>query len=114
MIRFTPIVLAGFLVCEPVAAADHLTGQELWNRCSGQPGSVDNVSCISWIEGLVAGLALGETAGKQWCFPNGGTVGQARLIIEKVMRDHPELLHEDALPIAAAALRAAFPCENSN
>jgi hypothetical protein len=114
MIRLTGIVFAGFLICEAADASSHLSAQEPWDRCSGKFGSAGETACVTYIEGLTAGIELGQAAGKRWCFPEGGTIEQARLIIEKVMREHPEFLHEDAATVAAAALISAFPCDKSH
>jgi Rap1a immunity proteins len=86
---------------------------ELLQRCSAHPGSAEDVACLTWIEGFVDGIALGQS-GKNWCFPEGGSVGQARLIIENVLREHPEMLHRDAAMVAGAALMSAFPCKGSD
>ena len=44
------------------------------------------------------------------CPPAGTTPTQARLIVEKYMRDHPEDLHLPAQDIVFAAAGPAFPC----
>ena len=107
------VILAGFLICEPLAAAEHLSAQKLYERCSDHSGSAEDATCTAWIMGFADGLAMGQ-AGKAWCFPEGGTVGQARLVIEKFLRDHPEVLHLPAVAVAGGALMAAFPCPTSN
>jgi len=47
-----------------------------------------------------------------WPRPNEGVSHQqARLIIEKYLREHPEKLHKEAGFIAVEALVAAFLCK---
>src|SRR6516225_8862937 len=46
------------------------------------------------------------------CLPANLTGEQARLSIEKYMRDHPEKLNLHAVTIAGLALTLAFPCSN--
>jgi hypothetical protein len=48
------------------------------------------------------------TAG--YCPPDGFETTQARLIIEKHMKDHPEQLNRPAAVVAAFALQKAFAC----
>ena len=44
------------------------------------------------------------------CPPKDITLYQARLIVEKYMRDHPEDLRSSAQEIVFAAFELAFPC----
>jgi hypothetical protein len=62
------------------------------------------------------GKAIGEQ-GRDFllCPPKEGiAVDQARLVIDKYFREHPEKLHEEAGFLAAEAFMAAFPCRKSN
>jgi Ssp1 endopeptidase immunity protein Rap1a len=71
-----------------------------------------------YLQGFVAGIEAGDGSKLRdkriWCFPEGATVNQGRLIVEKHMRDYPQTLHQDAAMIVAAALMFAFPCRDSN
>jgi hypothetical protein len=95
-----------------------LTGNELQEFCSAPESSSKNFACTTYVSGFVAGIETGEGTKRKdtrmWCFPDGATIGQARLIIEKYMRDNPQSLHQGAPVIAGKALLSAFPCKNSN
>jgi Rap1a immunity proteins len=63
----------------------------------------------------IAGFGLGayqalQTLGTSYCPPDNLSVPQARLVIEKYFRDHPERLNLPAIAVAANALTQAFPC----
>jgi hypothetical protein len=91
-----------------------LSGTELYTLCSAPAGSTKEVACISYVRGLLDGIDIGAGVPEftaRYCPPNGGIeTTQARLIIEKQMKDHPELLNRHAVVIAASALQEAFPC----
>ena len=111
-----PILLAVFLISPKSAAA--LTGNELQEYCSGPKGSGFGLACAEYIHGFVSGfLAADHTKRKDariLCFPMDATIGQARRIVEKYMRDNPQSLHQDASIIVGKAILLAFPCKNSN
>lgn len=75
---------------------------------------------LSYVRGFMDGVAMGTVfsekfAGK-YCPPKGGTDAiQARLVVEKFLKEHPEKLHMEAGILAGIALMGAFPCpKNSN
>ena len=92
---------------------------KLQEYCSDHSASSSNsVACIMYLEGFVDGLNVGDGSKEEkdrlWCFPEGATLQQARLIVEKFMRDYPQALHQSAAKIVGTALILAFPCKNSN
>ena len=94
--------------------ATAMSGNDLYRYCIGEPAEpVAQIGCIAFIGGFIEGLGIGQEmqrTGKPICAPEGLNAGQARLMIEKRMREHPEFLHFKANEIAGAALLAAFPC----
>ena len=96
-----------FLVVFLISPAAGLTGNGLQEYCSGPEGSSKSLACTLYVSGFLAGIrlltALKENT-RMWCFPDGSTIGQSRLIIEKYMRDNPQSLHQDASVIAGKAL----------
>jgi hypothetical protein len=120
------------LICLLIASPTHaqsdnpeMTGQFLYQLCNDK-SELSQGECSSWIYGFARGMGVAQLyADKQHLTPPGArrptgspttclsdelTGTQARLIIEKFMRDHPELLHHLAAGIAGAALVQAFPC----
>jgi Rap1a immunity proteins len=67
------------------------------------------------MEGFLGGIEAGDGSKEKdkriWCFPRDATVRQARLVVEKYLRDNPAILHRPAGLIAGIALMLAFPCE---
>jgi hypothetical protein len=105
---------AFILVCLVIAcpAKADFTGADLQSACT------DNQDlCDFWLTGFVSGMFGSQAVAQQGkltpvsCFPEGGiTLHQARLIVEKYMRDHPEHLHSSAQDVVFAALELEFPC----
>ena len=77
-------------------------------------GSAKNSVCLGFLRGLIAGLkggSVSETKAGGYCPPDQGySPDQARLIIQKFLRENPQALHQQADVLAAAALLRAFPC----
>jgi hypothetical protein len=67
----------------------------------------------NFTEGIIIGKKLPE-AGLTFCPPKDLTVLQARLIIEKWMREHPKALNESAKNVSMAAMLTAYPCQPKN
>jgi hypothetical protein len=110
------VLLVAFLT-SPASAAE-LTGNDLQEWCSAPKGSGLGLACATYISGFMDGIEIGDGAKRKdtrmLCFPDSATVGQARLIIEKYMRDNPQSLHQPRAIIVGKALLLAFPCKNSN
>jgi hypothetical protein len=102
------LILAAILSLIPTASYA-LTGFDLYHICSSEEGSLEDVECVFYIKGFVDGVMVGSVP---FCPPNDGIIDemQARLIVEKYMRDHPEKLGTDAGLLAERAMMGAFPC----
>jgi len=93
-----------------------LTAQNLYDICTNNSQDVQR-GCGLWIHGFARGMqysqifAYHEHLRAVTCLPASLTGGQARVIIEKYMQDHPEELHFQAVAVAGGALVRAFPCE---
>ena len=103
------LVFAGPLKAEEKA----LKGNDLYTACTGT--SNEQAECRMWIIGFFNGLGLAQIAARHnglplTCYPDDLTNERATLIVEKYMRDHPEMLRLSAITIAAAALTLAYPC----
>ena len=94
------------------ANAEAPTGMELQQWCSNPKGSTESFECAVYMRGFLDGY--GSTAQKAFCFPRDFTVGQARLITNKFMSEHPEELHKCAPAIIVRALHIAFACKRSD
>ena len=113
------LFIVSLMFISPVVAAEpvFLTGNKLQEFCSSPHNSREDIACAYYLKGFVSGIEVGDGARddeRMWCFPEGSTIGQARLVVEKYMREHPETLHRDAGVIAGIALFAAFGCKHSN
>jgi hypothetical protein len=94
------------------AATAGTSGMELQRWCANAASSLDSLVCSAYMRGFVEGLWL-DTAQKL-CLPQGFTFGQARLITEKFMSEHPEELHMSAPAIIVRALNIAYACKRGN
>jgi Ssp1 endopeptidase immunity protein Rap1a len=106
---FGAIAVVALLSVSTEGKAD-FTGMDLL-ECRGA-----KTSCEAWIAGFEAGLFAareGEKHNKSVCLPEGFTGKQAALIVDKYMKEHPEMLHFNAGPIVFLALWGAFPCSKS-
>jgi Rap1a immunity proteins len=109
--------LAGTLVSSSALGAG--MGPDLFESCiTAEKGSDKDALCTIYVYGISAGIWMAQTmynAGGQFCLPNEALdPRQARAIVEKFMRDHPEKLNAKAPLVVAGALAQAFPCKSSN
>lgn len=111
-------MVGGFILLAttmPVTA--QLKSMDLQGLCSQMPEtSRDSMLCQFYIAGVYDGLFGGQIMAKRHmssCLP-AISGGQARLIVEKYMRDHPENLNMTADVLVASALFSAYPCKTSN
>ena len=114
-------IFGAFMVsCLSAANAGDFTGMQLRELCTAGSDAPEQNICRTWISGYQAGLFAAQTIAKAHrvtCLPRGFTGDQAWLIVEKFMKDHPNILHGRADVIAFVALSEAFPCgspKNSN
>jgi hypothetical protein len=95
--------LAGMLVATPAVANEGFTGNVLDTLCQ---------ESFDWCAGYAAGVLHGVRMGQMRdavCLPKNVTVGQVRDVITKYLRDHPEIRHYAAGPVAAVAINNAWP-----
>jgi Rap1a immunity proteins len=98
--------------CYARASLSDMKGIDLYKLCQTNASDCDSVS-----DAALVGMLFRESGRKEkrYCPPPGVLEGaQARLVIEKYMRDHPERLHESARDVIWTAMETAFPCRNSN
>jgi hypothetical protein len=115
MRRFVLLLILLLMVPSAKAQNTDLAGNWLYSVCASgdQQGQL---ICKMWISGFQAGmfssqeLARANKLKPASCIPNSVTGDQARLIIEKFMRDNPRYKQLSAEMIAAYALEIAFPC----
>jgi hypothetical protein len=76
--------------------------------------------CLGLFNGLIASSVAATLLKEQFnlgrplfCAPSGVTPDQARRSFLKWMNEHPENLHEDAIPHAVISLMKAFPCDGA-
>lgn len=107
-------LLVGIAILLGISTTSHaeFNGIDLWNMCAS--GAKGTAVCKTWITGFQSGLYAARVAGEAGetvCLPKGFTGNQAHLIVEKFMRDHPQLLNNSADVVAFTALSLAFPCK---
>jgi len=92
-----------------------LTGNELYRLCTeGTRGN--SAVCAAYIRGIHEGMSLGEGMAKEgvdYCPPDGLRGEQTKLIVEKYMREKPEIMHKGAGILVGSALYKAFGCESA-
>lgn len=107
------VLLLGCLSTESKAA---FTGMDLLEECTGSVPQM-KASCEAWIAGFDAALFGANEMRKlrniSVCIPEGFTGKQAVLVVTKYIKEHPELLHNNAGPIAFLALWFSFPCSEA-
>jgi hypothetical protein len=100
-------------------ATSTITGMQLQQWCSDpKPNGLDGLQCASFMLGFINGMneadLLLDKAQKVFCLPDGLTAGQAILITNKFMGEHPEDLHRSAAAIIGRALYIAYACKRSD
>ena len=91
------------------------TAAELYKYCTAPKYGDRDVGCTLYVRGLIDGLYLGHNLSKDE-FPlcaNSIDAAQARLIVERFMREHPEFLHQEAGVVSGIALQKIFGCKKS-
>jgi len=111
--KTTIAVAMGMLALFAMTPAQALTGTQLYEWCRDEHGALADLLCMTYVRGYVdevtMGTVLGRHHGGQYCPPKQGTVDQARLV-EKYFRDHPEVMHNEAVLIMGRAFLEAFLC----
>lgn len=101
------------LVTIPWSPTLAFQGTDLYSLCNTPSDPSLELACISYVRGVMDGLVVANEAGKRgimFCPPQGYTIEQGRVVIQKFMRDHPEELAESAGAVATTALYVAFRC----
>ena len=108
---------ATILVSSQVSA---LTGADLYKFCSYPRDSPEDLVCNTYIRGfddgmLISSVAFTPKAKKRFCAPSKVIdLTQVRLIIDKFLREHPQILHFEAGVLGGLAISQAFPCNVSD
>jgi hypothetical protein len=104
------------LLALTVTGTAQVSGVDLQKYCASPLGSPWEIACLMYIQGFGGGIETGDGSKlkdrRMWCFPDNFTAEQAKLVVEKYMRDHPEKLHRNAAIVVGSALLLAFPCKN--
>ena len=105
------ILLAGLMVSGSARCEDnYFSGARLQGYCSHPDDALQNLACASYIQGLLDGFEFGSL--DIYCGPADGIpIAEGRPIIQKYMRDHPEILQKQAGEAAGKAIMEAFPCK---
>jgi hypothetical protein len=101
--------------CSSPREGTKLTGNWLYTVCdtNDQQGQL---ICQMWISGFQSGIISSQNLAQvnklkpTSCIPYNVTEDQAKLIIEKFLRDNPRYMQLSAAMVAAYALLIAFPC----
>jgi len=118
------LLLTALLLTATTAHSKGEDGNKLLNQCIEavrfQDGIMDVDSekasnCLSYLEGLKAGLFLWQEVGEAsiTCIPGGVLNGQASRIVVEYGRKNPSILHKNHIVLAVRALQDAFPCEET-
>jgi hypothetical protein len=92
------------------ASGGSMAGTQLSEFCKGPPLHVG--TCIGFINGVADSCdCSNDMHGFRWNSDEPGiTVSKLRAVVEKFLKDHPEVLNKTAASLVAAALQEAFPC----
>ena len=114
MFRLT-MLIAALVVAAPMPADAHSAG-ELYQDCNDSHGSVGRIACLSYLHGLMDGLAAAnvldvDKSAFHYCPPRGElSVSELRLIFLHQVDKRRDELSADAGLFLADALMKAFPC----
>jgi hypothetical protein len=61
---------------------------------------------------VLVGNVLFQWDGKSHCKPQGASVGQATAIVEKNLKEMPEIWHVEAYIVIAVILGMVWPCQS--
>ena len=108
------------LICSG-ATAETLRGDQLLlmltdESSSGMQASINRSRAMGYVQGLLDSYTVFSTRDPSldvFCMPEQGvSSAQARILIVKWLKEHPERLHEQARLLVFHALAEAFPCRN--
>jgi Rap1a immunity proteins len=91
------------LLSVPAYAHDNPTGMTLKQKCLRDPVSSNDFSNVAWCDGFVYAVLVYDPA-----IPQGVTVGQLELVLNKYMDEHPEKLNLPAESVVDLAALGAW------
>jgi hypothetical protein len=89
-------------------AEKYETGNDWLQECTSASAG-RSTRCLTFVLAIVHMNAQPEVS-TFFCGPKEATIGQARDVIVKYLRDHPERRHLLFARLAIDAMRQAFPC----
>jgi hypothetical protein len=100
-----------------VALVVALAGGQAWGQTTAQDlkdiCKKNDTTCEMWVDGFLHGLGVPSLYRNLICVPQGVTVGQAKDVIVRHLKTHPEKVQQQAGVEAARALQEAFPCHGA-
>ena len=121
-IRVAGLVAVAVCLIHSSAFAQTLRGDQLLmmltdESSSGMQANVNHYRAMGYIQGLLDSYTVFSTRDSSldiYCMPEQGvSSAQARILIVKWLREHPQRLHEQARLLVFHALAEAFPCRKS-
>lgn len=105
-----PVLLVA-LAMYPALTLAALSGRILLDQCRSSL-TVPQVSCDTYLEGLLDGLSLSTARGKGalYCVPPGNDTAHAKKIIIKFLKKNAAELERPAGELVFEALVNAWPC----
>ncbi len=111
-VRATPLLACALLLASSAEGAEpkgfsFYTGTRLIETCK-----VDQTLCTAYVAGVsdTHGNLRSSSTTRLFCAPEGATDVQFRLVAEKWLGEHPEMLHFGAAGLVLQALHEAFSC----
>ena len=95
------------------AEAIYYTGSQLLEECESDSVAKQNV-CVGYLAGIADITATYDGWGdmtKEFCVPDGATLGQLRKVVIKGLNEKPEELHLSAASLVFHDFNSAFPCD---
>jgi Rap1a immunity proteins len=99
------LIMVVSILAAGTAQARFYDGNDLHGYCTEGAGFYDGI-CLGYIAAAADALSRNGLV----CIPEGATLGQAREIVVRRLRDHPESRHHDAYALARTALLLAWRC----
>jgi hypothetical protein len=115
MPRFVLLLIFLLAASSAKAQTSNLTGNWLYTVCATSDPKGQTI-CQMWISGFQAGIISSQNLAqvnklkRASCIPPDVTADQAKLIIEKFLKDNPQYMQLSAEMVASYALVIAFPC----
>ena len=97
----------------PLAISNYMDGNSLKRICTSDV-SRETIQCYGYVAGAIDQLNLMVDVGDGvpfHCPPEQMALGQAKSVVEKYLKDHPEELHKPASSIVIFAMSKSFPCQ---